>query len=123
MFKSITAVLFWSEDYQKLADWYREKFGFKVIEELDHPDDTGIALAIGDSYFWIGKHSEVKGKNKDPFRIMINIKVDSVEKAYKMLKAKGVEFLAEPFKAPTFDLYFATLKDLDGNILQLIGKK
>jgi uncharacterized glyoxalase superfamily protein PhnB len=123
MYKSISALLIWSEDYHKLASWYQEKFGFQTIEELDHPQDTGIALRVGTSYLWIGKHSEVRGKNKDPFRIMFNISVDSVEQAYNELSAKEVKFLAKPFKAPTFDKYFATFEDLDGNIGQLIGPK
>jgi uncharacterized glyoxalase superfamily protein PhnB len=120
--KKIGAVLIWSEDYKALANWYRDKLGVTTIEELTHPEDTGIGLSIGESYLWIGKHSEVKGKAKDPYRIMFNISVESVETAYKELKAKGVEFIAEPFKAPTFDAYFATFKDLDGNIVQFIGK-
>lgn len=123
MFKSISALLIWSGDYRKLAGWYQEKFGFQTIEELDHPQDTGIALRVGESYLWIGQHSEVRGKNKDPFRIMFNISVDSVEKTYNELVARGVNFIAKPFKAPTFDKYFATFEDLDGNIGQLIGLK
>lgn len=123
MFNAITALLIWSEDYKRLANWYMEKFGFTVREELDHPDDTGTALNAGSSYLWIGKHSEVKGQAKDPYRIMFNISVDSVGEAYKLLKGRSVEFIAKPFKAPTFDKWFATFNDADGNIGQLIGEK
>ena len=123
MYKSISALLIWSGDYKKLADWYREKFGFSTIEELNHPQDTGIALRVGESYLWVGQHSEVKGRNRDPFRIMFNISVDSVEETYNDLAAKGVNFIAKPFKAPTFEKYFATFEDLDGNVGQLIGSK
>ncbi|TXI33656.1 MAG: hypothetical protein E6Q58_02435 [Niabella sp.] len=123
MFKNIGATLIWSEDYKKLSDWYIEKLGLHIIEEIDHPDDTGIGLAVGDSYLWIGQHSGVKGKNIDSFRHMFNITVDSVSKTYETLKLRGVEFIAEPFKAPTFDSYFATFKDFDGNIIQLFGEK
>jgi len=123
MYNSISAILIWSEDYKKLADWYQEKFGFETIEELNHPDDTGRALRVGTSYLWIGKHSEVHGKNQDPFRIMFNIAVDSVEASFKDLQSKGVHFIAEPFKAPLSEKYFATMEDLDGNTVQLIGQK
>lgn len=119
----ISAILIWSEDYKTLVDWYKDKLDLKTIEEINHPNDTGVGLSIGESYFWIGKHSEVHGKNKDPHRIMFNISVDSVQEAYEDLKEKGVEFIAKPFKAPTFDSYFATFKDLDGNIVQFIGGK
>lgn len=90
---------------------------------LFHPEDTGVGLAVGKSYLWIGQHSEVKGKNNDPFRHMFNISVDSVTETYNELKSRGVEFIAEPFKAPTFDSYFATFYDLDKNVIQLIGDK
>ena len=123
MYKSISAILIWSENFRALADWYQEKFGFETIEELNHPEDTGIGLAVGDSYLWIGKHSEVHGKNTDPYRHMFNIKVDSVQTCYDELSAKSVKFIAEPFKAPTFDSYFATFIDLDGNIGQIMGEK
>jgi len=123
MYKSISAVLIWSGDFKRLADWYKEKFGFGTIEEIDHPQDTGVGLAVGESYLWIGQHSEVHGKNRDPFRVMFNISVDSVEKTYDDLVSKGVNFIAKPFKAPTFDKYFATFEDLDGNVGQLIGPR
>lgn len=119
----ISAILIWSEDYEALVNWYKDKLVLETIEEINHPDDTGVGLSIGESYLWIGKHSEVHGKNKDPHRIMFNISVDSVQEAYKELRERGVEFIAEPFKAPTFDSYFATFKDLDGNIVQFIGGK
>lgn len=123
MIKSISATLIWSEDYRKLADWYIDKLELKIIEELNHPEDTGVGLAVGESYLWIGYHSEVKGKNNDPYRHMFNITVDSVTEAYEELKSKDVEFIAKPFQAPTFDSYFATFYDLDGNVIQLIGGK
>lgn len=123
MFKNISAILVWSEDFRKLSKWYKEKLGLKTIEEIDHPDDTGVGLAVGDSYLWIGQHSKVKGKNKDCHRIMFNFTVDSVSKTYEKLTKNGVKFYAKPFKAPTFDKYFATFFDADGNMLQLIGGK
>ncbi len=122
MYKSISAILIWSEDYKKLSDWYQEKFGFETIEELNYSNDTGIGLRVGASYLWIGNHSEVHGMNRDPYRIMFNISVDSVGQSYTDLSAKGVEFIAKPFLAP-IQKWFATFKDIDGNIGQLIGEQ
>lgn len=123
MFKTISAVLIWSGSYKDLAKWYQDVLGLEVYEEINHSNDTGIGFMVGDVYLWIGKHSKVKGKNKDPYRHMFNLAVDSVSKTYTTLKKKGVEFIASPFKAPTFDRYFATFSDPDGNVLQLIGGK
>jgi hypothetical protein len=121
MFQRISTVLIWSEDFRALADWYKEKLELEVIEELHHPQDTGVLFKIGDTKLWIGQHSEVKGKNKDSARHMFNLNVDSVSEAYDFLKQKGVAFVATPFKAPTMNRYFATFLDLDKNMVQLIG--
>lgn len=125
MFKKISTILIWSENYRALADWYKNTFDLKVVEELNHPKDTGVLFEFPDkgTWLWVGQHSEVHEKNKDNCRIMINIDVDSVDKAFEYLKSKGVRFLAKPFKAPTFDKYFATFYDLDDNLVQIIGYK
>lgn len=123
MFKKFSDVIIWSQDYKKLAKWYQEKLGLKKIGEVDHPEDMCIGFQIGDVELWVGYHNKVKGKNKDKYRIMQNLAVDSVTATYGKLSKRGVKFLAKPFKAPTFDKYFATFEDLDGNILQLIGGK
>lgn len=122
-FQKISTFLIWSEDWQKLADWYQSIFNFNVIEELSHPEDTGrlLELPAGGAWLWIGKHSEVHGRNESPHRLMFNIDVDSVTKAHQYLLEKGVECFAEPYKAPTFDSYFATYLDPDGNLFQIIG--
>lgn len=123
MIKNISAVLIWSDNYRALADWYKEKLGLDSIEELNHPDDTGVGFQVGEVYLWIGQHSKVNGKNKDIHRHMFNFVVDSVSESYKKLEARGVRFYAKPFKAPTMDKYFATFYDLDSNLVQLIGGK
>ncbi len=123
MIKNISAILIWSEDYRKLANWYKDMLELEVLEELDHPEDTGVGFQVGNVYLWIGQQSQVKGKNKDMHRHMFNFVVDSVSETYEKLEKKGVKFLAKPFKAPTFDKYFATFYDLDDNLVQLIGNK
>lgn len=125
MFHKITTILLWSQDYERLARWYQDVFKVKVIEQLDHPNDTGILMEFpdGQPWLWAGKHSEIQGTNKDPLRIMFNVNVDSVSEAYEYLKGKGVTFIATPFKAPTFEKWFATFSDPDGNTVQIIGGK
>lgn len=123
MFKRISTVLIWSEDFRALADWYQKKLSLEIVEELDHPQDTGVLFKIGDTQLWIGQHSEVKGKNQDSPRHMFNLSVESVQESYEILKERGVEFVAPPFKAPTMKWYFATFLDLDNNTIQLIGDK
>lgn len=125
MFKKISTILIWSEDYKALSDWYEKKLGLQILDEIHHPEDTGIRFQVGtgETTLWIGQHSKVHGKNKDLHRHMFNLMVDSVSESYEELKAKGIVFLAQPFKAPTFDKYFATFYDLDENLVQIIGGK
>jgi catechol 2,3-dioxygenase-like lactoylglutathione lyase family enzyme len=120
----ISTVLIWSGNYQTLVAWYKEKLQFPVVEELDHPNDTGTLFNVGGVYLWIGQHSRVSGPNQDGPRHMFNISVDSVSGAYADLKQQGVEFIAEPFESPTEkDFYFATFKDPEGNLMQIVGDK
>jgi len=125
VFHKISTILIWSETAEKLATWYKNIFNLKVVESLNHPKDTGTLFAFpdGDTWLWIGQHSEVKGNSQDPHRHMFNINVDSVEDAYKYLFDKGVKFYAKPFKAPTMEKFFATFYDPDGNFIQIIGPR
>lgn len=124
-FQKISTILIWSADFRRLADWYQRIFQLKVVEELSHPQDTGVLFSFpsGDTWLWIGQHSGVEGNNSDPHRHMFNINVESVSQAHQYLLEQGVRVLAPPFKAPTFDKYFVTFYDLDGNLIQLIGGK
>lgn len=125
MFNKISTFLIWSENFKSLADWYKETLNLKVIEELDHPQDTGILLEFPQKgcWLWVGRHSQVHGINNDPYRLMINLDTDSVEKTYRYLVGKNVKIIAKPFKAPTFNQYFCTFSDPEGNVLQVIGPR
>jgi predicted enzyme related to lactoylglutathione lyase len=115
------SVCIWSEDYQKLADWYEKVLGFKVRRTLNLPDDTVVDFDFGESYFSIGKHSEVHGKSRDPYRIMINFDVESVTEVYNQLKDKDVTIIAKPFESPEGGYYCFTIQDPEGNILQFFS--
>lgn len=125
MLKNISYVLIWSSDYKRLAKWYKDKLGLKVISEFNHPNDSGVEFGLpgGGCRIWIGQHSKVKGKNKDIHRHMINIEVDSVDEVYHLFNKKGVEFLVKPYKEPVVDTYCATFYDLDRNLIQIVGPK
>lgn len=114
-------VIIYSGDYKKLADWYENTLGFKVIQRLELPDDTFVAFEMGSNYFSVGQHSEVSGVNPDSCRIMVNFNVPSVSQAYDEIKEKDVNFVAKPFLAPTKDCWCMTIKDPENNIIQFFG--
>lgn len=122
---NITGVSFclWSEDPDQLAMFYEKILGLKIEERINLPDDRGITLKIGSVLFFIGFHSQVKGKAKDPYRTMIGFDVKSVKQTYKELLEKGVEFILKPSLSPDKTFYVATAKDPEGNIIQFFSKQ
>lgn len=104
----------WSSDVNNLLPFYRDIIGLKVSVEaagfyvLGEPNTPALAL---------GTHSEVKGKASDPYRHMIGLTTDDIHADARRLKAAGVEFVEEPNQQD--GLMLATLKDPEGNLVQL----
>lgn len=121
-------LLIWSEDPDTLQKFYRDVLGLESIAKLTLPDDYGYGFVVGKSHnLWIGKHSKVRGKNKDPFRFIVQIYVDDVHAWYEKIRDKVV-VIAEPFVTPPTrgkknKRYCFTFKDPEGNILQLMTDK
>ena len=102
MIKSIGWLTIWSEDYKKLANWYRDTLELKVASELNLPNDTGVIFEFPNgTNLWIGYHDKVRGKSKDPYRSFVSFNVDSVTELYEKLSPKGVEFIRKPSISPT----------------------
>jgi len=113
MIKGVHSVLISTEDIKKLAPFYRDMIELKPAME---GDDFAVFEA-GAALLALGIHSEVKGRSKEPNRIMVDLEVDDCQAEYDRLRAKGVEFIREPSEDQGFIV--ATLLDPDGNQLQL----
>ena len=116
MIKQFAGASIWSADLNNLLPFYRDVLGIKVTMEspgfvllgADSPD----APALG-----IGTHSEVRDHNSDPARHMVGFVTDDIMADWQRLKAAGVEFIDDP--TDSGDLWIATLKDPEGNFVQL----
>jgi catechol 2,3-dioxygenase-like lactoylglutathione lyase family enzyme len=107
-------------DQDRALAFYTEKLGFWLLTDQPFNDkqrwlelgipgaDTRVVLFRFDSSIQPGS--------------MMNVTfwTDDVEGTYRELKAKGVEFTAEPTKQPWGT--FAIFKDLDGNMF-VMGTK
>lgn len=115
MIKGLSGATIWSEDHSKLLPFYRDVLGLAVRIEI-----PGFVVfgAPGAPAFALGSHSEVRGRNADPARHMVGLASDDVTADWTRLKAAGVEFV----EAPTVygQLKIATLKDPEGNLIQLL---
>ena len=118
MIKQLASASIWSEDLNNLLPFYRDVLGLKVSMEspgfvvlgADQPNVPALGL---------GTHSEVHGRNADPARHMVALTTDNLTADWKRLKEAGVEFVQDP--TDYGDLWIATLKDPEGNLVQLFG--
>ncbi len=115
MIKGLRGASIWSEDLGNLLPFYRDVLGLKVglqtpgFVVLGEPGSPALAL---------GTHSEVHGRNGDPARHMVALSTDDVKGEWERLKAAGVEFVESP--TDYGQVRIATLKDPEGNLLQLV---
>src|SRR5262249_54597585 len=105
-------IMLGSENAKALGEFYTKLFG-----EPGWNQDDWYGFDIGGSSLIIGPHSEVKGKNDSPGRLMFVIETEDVKADFEKLKAAGAIVVAEPYQ-PAMDNqggWLATLADLDGN--------
>jgi predicted enzyme related to lactoylglutathione lyase len=121
MLKGLMGASIWSEDLNNLLPFYRDVLGLKVAYQMPgfvgfgEPAEGGGYVG---AYLGLGTHSEVKGQPADPYRHMVGLVSDDVNADYQRLTAAGVEFMEPP--ADYGGLRIATLKDPEGNIVQLL---
>ncbi|HLE49466.1 MAG TPA: VOC family protein [Patescibacteria group bacterium] len=122
MIKKIDSIGLFSENAKKLKDFYVEKVGLKVSMEgeMGENNDVLYGFDIGEKEnFFIMSHSEVKGKNKNPERYLINFEVDDIDKEVEKLKSNDVKQIQEKYHVEGYG-YISTFEDSDGNYFQLV---
>jgi predicted enzyme related to lactoylglutathione lyase len=117
MIKKFAGTSIWSEDLHNLLPFYRDVLGLKVIHESTGFVVLGEAQADA-ATLGLGTHSEVHGRNADPARHMIGLESDDLIGDWERLKDAGVEFIEDPTEYGG-DMSIATLKDPEGNLVQL----
>ncbi|MBI1885623.1 MAG: VOC family protein [Chloroflexi bacterium] len=113
MLAKVHSVLIWTEDLHRLVPFYRDVLGLKPQMEAE----GFVVFGSEGAQVVIGVHSEVHGRSRDPNRIMVNFAVEDCQAVYERLKGQGVEFIRPPSKEDGITI--ATLRDPDGNVLQL----
>lgn len=114
---NFNSILIGSEDPARLTAYYTRLFG-----EPGWNDGGYTGWLIGTGAITIGPHSEVKGSNREPGRLIWNIETPDVKGEFERLTAAGASVVREPY---TFDeqpdAWIATLSDPDGNYFQLVS--
>lgn len=113
---NFNSVLLSSEDHKTLVEFYGKVFDKKPEME----DDTYAGFLVGSGFLSIGGHDKVKGKNKNPERLLLNFESEDVKGEFERIKEiEGAKVIAEPYQ-PGEGFWIATFADPDGNYFQLM---
>ncbi len=107
------------------VEFYRKMFDAKVIlRRAAGPGKRIVFLSIGESLLELME----MGSASEPVDALTHfgvhhfgIKVEDFESVYKDLKAKGADFVVEPWE-PTPGIQLALFKDPNGAVIELVGR-
>lgn len=100
---------------RELATFYEKVFAKKP----DMAEEGWYGWQVGAAFFGVGHHSEMKGKAKDPGRVMFNLETKEVKKEFQRIKKTGAKVVKEPYEMG--GAWIATFADPDGNYFQLMS--
>lgn len=114
---NLNNIMLGTEDSKRLADFYTKVVG----EPAWHDSGNGwYGFAAGNGSIAIGPHSEVKGANPSPGRIILNFETEDVRAEFERIKELGAKVIAEPYQPEGSEgMWLATFADPDGNYFQL----
>jgi len=110
---NLNSIMIGSTHPKKLAEFYEKVFG----KPADWAEDNWYGWQTGKTHFMVGAHSEVKGKAKEPQRLIINLETKEVKKEFERIKELGAKVIKEPYEME--GMLIATFSDPDGNYFQL----
>ena len=115
---NLSSLLLFSEAPKKLVDFYRAV----LAREPKWQEGEYSGFEVGTFALVIGPHSKVRGRNKNPERIMFNFETDNVKGEFERMKGLGAKVIAEPYHMEEDqDHLIATLADPDENYFQLMS--
>jgi predicted enzyme related to lactoylglutathione lyase len=114
---AVVGITVWTDNLERMLEFYRSVLLLPL--HSFHEDEGFAAFQLGDIRFNVGRHGGVSGISRDPFRIMPHLGVDDIHAEHTRLVAHGVEFIRPP-EQEHWGGWVATLKDPDGNVLQLL---
>ena len=115
MIGSLVGAVIWTQNLNNLLPFY-----CNILKLTPHSKSANfVSFKWGNVRLAIGKHSLVKGNSNEPFRVMINLRVDDIHQEYKALKAKGVKFIRPP-ELEQWGGWVCTFSDPEDNTIQLL---
>lgn len=112
---NFNSIIIGTQNPKRLAEFYRDVFG----EDTKLMEEKWYGWQVGDAYFSVGEHSKIKGKAKEPQRMIVNFETKEVREEFERIKKIGAKVIKEPYQME--DTWIATFADPDGNYFQLMG--
>lgn len=117
-------------DYKKMYDFYKDVMEYEVhwgnrngtyasfkVPGEESPD---FAIYVKEDYRYYEGYKDIGNQNKSDY-VVLCIECDDVDKQYKYLKKKGVEFIGEPRDIPHWYYRVVLFRDPEGNLIDLGG--
>lgn len=113
---NLNSILIGSEHPEKLREFYQ-----KILGKKPDMDQGGyFGFLAGNTFLSFGPHDKVKGKSKNPERMIFNFETKEVKREFKRMKQLGARVVAAPYQMDGMSGWIATLADPDGNYFQLL---
>ena len=116
---NLNTVMVGSDDPKTLSDFYT-----KVLGKPTWEDSAYVGWQAGSAWLMIGAHSEVKGRNEMPGRIMVNFETPDVKGEFDRLTQAGATVVQEPYNpgpSEGAEMLICTFSDPDDNYFQLMS--
>jgi predicted enzyme related to lactoylglutathione lyase len=113
---SLNTVMIGTEDVDRLKGFYT-----KVLGDPGWEDGGYVGWQAGSGTLMIGPHSEVKGRNESPGRIIVNFETPDVKSEFDRIKGVGAEVTHDLYQpgGEADEMWLATFADPDGNLFQI----
>ena len=124
MIRGLESFLIGTENAKKLAQFYRDKVGLKIsFEGIMGENDKIYELKLGKGpNLSVMDHSKIKGRAKDPSRILFNLEVDDIKKEVARMKKAKVKIVQPTYHVEGYG-WICTFEDVDGNYFQFAQVK
>jgi predicted enzyme related to lactoylglutathione lyase len=106
-----------SEQPSQLIAYYRALFGTPFIERGGY-----ASWMLDGNLITVGPHTEVRGKNPFPGRVMWSLMSTDIKADYERYTAAGARVIRELYQDPDAPFMIATFADPDDNYFQLVAQ-
>lgn len=112
---NLNSIMIGTSQVEVMAAFYEKVFGRKA----DMVEGGFYGWSVGNTFFSVGEHSEVKDKSKESQRIILNFETKEVKEEFERIKLiEGVSIVKAPYELSS--AWIATIADPDGNYFQLM---